>query len=373
MEPKKSNRLSRLATTLLAAVCTAATLFMLAALLVRSAAGTSGEKTGARLDMMGKYDRYITNTISEALEGVLAIEKVYWLSDEDLVAPEPNPEGYGETMNPADLQPVIEAAEELLEGQELLFRTDVTLADGSKIKYYLDETILAITWKEQVGRTVFTFSEVKIKHPSQFRRFLAGGKFASGILYTTTEMAASVNAVTASSGDYYSYRFYGNSVYNGNVERAGDSLLETCYIDENGDLLFTGRGEVVKQAEVQRFVDENNVRFSLAFGPVLVNEEVQDIYIYYSAGQVTDQYSRAALCQHGPLHYVVVTANQGGLTVQTFAQRLYDRGIRKAYALDGGQTATIVTGDELMNNVDYGGERDISDIIYFATALPNGG
>ena len=29
--------------------------------------------------------------------------------------------------------------------------------------------------------------------------------------------------------------------------------------------------------------------------------------------------------------------------------------------------------DELMNDVDYGGERDISDIIYFATALPSGG
>jgi len=26
-----------------------------------------------------------------------------------------------------------------------------------------------------------------------------------------------------------------------------------------------------------------------------------------------------------------------------------------------------------MNDVDYGGERDISDILYFATALPGGG
>ena len=44
--------------------------------------------------------------------------------------------------------------------------------------------------------------------------------------------------------------------------------------------------------------------------------------------------------------------------------------MKTAYALDGGQTATIVTGNERMNDVDYGGERDISDIIYFATAIP---
>ena len=37
------------------------------------------------------------------------------------------------------------------------------------------------------------------------------------------------------------------------------------------------------------------------------------------------------------------------------------------------QTSTIVTGDKLMNPVDYGGERKTSDIIYFATALPDGG
>ena len=48
-------------------------------------------------------------------------------------------------------------------------------------------------------------------------------------------------------------------------------------------------------------------------------------------------------------------------------------GVTTAYALDGGQTATIVSGNQLMNPVDYGGERETSDIIYFATAVPDGG
>ena len=53
-----------------------------------------------------------------------------------------------------------------------------------------------------------------------------------------------------------------------------------------------------------------------------------------------------------------------------FANNLLNLGITKAYALDGGQTATIVMNDEVINSVSYGAQRKISDIIYFATALP---
>ena len=57
-------------------------------------------------------------------------------------------------------------------------------------------------------------------------------------------------------------------------------------------------------------------------------------------------------------------------TLKQFATRLWEMGIPNAYSLDGGQTATIVMGGTLINSVDYGDQRDISDIIYFATALP---
>ena len=48
--------------------------------------------------------------------------------------------------------------------------------------------------------SVYTFSEVKVSHPSQFRRHLAGGEYGSDMQYLTTEMAASVNAVRLRSG-----------------------------------------------------------------------------------------------------------------------------------------------------------------------------
>ena len=56
--------------------------------------------------------------------------------------------------------------------------------------------------------------------------------------------------------------------------------------------------------------------------------------------------------------------------MSVFAQHVADTGCLQAYALDGGQTATVVMNNEVRNNVNYGSERPISDIIYFATAMP---
>lgn len=353
--------------------CLLLTLGFLTMVLFGSGGAAPSGRTGEKMELVSRFDQYMTNVTAEAMDGILAVKKRYWLRDSDIVAPEPKAEGYGETENPEDLKAVLEAAEELLEGQKLIFTTETEISEGSKIKYYRDETILAITWKHNEGRTVYTCSEVKIAHPSQFRRFLSDGKYGSGKLYLASEMAASVNAVTASNGDYYAFRGYGNHVYNGEVKSWNNRYLDTCYIDGNGDLLMVDAGEVVTKEENEAFVAEHDVRFSLAFGPVLLRDGNRVEKFYYAIGETDGLYSRAALCQQGPLHYLLVSANRRGQNVSQFSKHLQQMGIQNAYMLDGGQTAAIITGDELMNKVDYGGERKTSDIIYFATALPDGG
>lgn len=370
---KKNRGLRMFLGSLLAVFCLVLTLGVLAVVILGSSGSAASGKTGEKLALMDRFDLYMTNVTSEALEGIQSVKKVYWLQDSDIVAPEPDPDGYGETDDPGDLQAVLDAAEELLEGQELIFTTDTEISEGSKIKYYRDETILAITWQHNDGRTVYTCSEVKIAHPSQFRRFLSDGEYGSGKLYLASEMAASVNAVTATNGDYYAYRGYGNHVYNGEVKSWDNRYLDTCYIDGNGDLLMLDYGKVVTKAENEAFVAEHAVRFSLAFGPVLLRDGKRVEKFFYAIGETDGLYSRAALCQQGPLHYLLVTANRKGQNVSQFSKHLQEMGIQNAYMLDGGQTAAIITGDELMNRVDYGGERKTSDIIYFATALPDGG
>lgn len=359
----------------------AVTLVLLAAL-----AFSSGSKSGntqmkvSDVTIMDKFDMVMTNEISSALDGILAIKKVYWLSDSDLVAPEPDHDNYGQADSPAELEWLLDEAAELLEGQELLFSLDTPVWDKDKIYYYYDETLLVITWKQLIDGCVYTISEVKAAHPSQFRRFLAGGEFGSDKQYVTTEMASSVNAVVATSGDFYKFRRYGVVVYEGKVQRFEGKYVDTCFINEDGDLLFAYRGDMKSQEEAQQFVDDNHIRFSLAFGPVLVDNGVARTVDSYSVGEVTDEYSRAAVCQKDKLHYLFVNLTgepkmgfNERQTISAFAKNIEKMGVQKAYALDGGQTTVICMDGQLISYPDFGTQRRISDIIYFATALPNGG
>ena len=370
-----SARWGRIAAVLLAVI-------VAVALLVFFAFGTgTAEKlpvTTAQVALMDKYDMYVTNRISEALEGVLTVDKVYWLSDEDLVAPEPNQSCYGEADDPAELQWLLDAAAELLDGQETCFTTETEILEGSKVRYYLDETIFAVTWKTPADFGVYTFSEIKIAHPSQFRRFLAGGEYGSEKQFVTTEMAASVNAVVASSGDFYRFRNYGTIVYDGIVRRVNNWSVDSCMIDDQGDMHLIRAGELMTMEEAQKYVDDNNIRFSVAFGPILVEDGKMEWNGEYLLGEVDDFFPRAALCQKDKLHYVLAVVNVEDNykfmpTINRFAMQIDKLGCDKAYTLDGGQTAVIAMNDELINSVHFGYQREISDIIYFATAVPDGG
>lgn len=302
----------------------------------------------------------------------------YTIPADAAAAPKPNPSLCGSVRSPADMEPVLEQAKWVLDGQKTYFQLNQQIYDDSIIRYYLDETILAVTWQEVHDDSVYTFSEIKVEDASQFRRHLAGGEYGSNMQYLTTEMAETVNAVVASAGDFYRFRDFGAVVYQGQAKRVEGTYAETCYIDFSGDMHFTRAGEVLTTEAVQQYVDENNINFSLAFGPILVDNYQLQEHSWYGVGEINEGYARSALCQMDSLHYLVVTANTTGVhqtipTVAMFAKNIAATGCRMAYCLDGGQTATIVMNNELVNRPVYGQQRKISDIIYFATAVPEGG
>ena len=240
---------------------------------------------------------------------VEAVRKVYWIDEDAQVAPEPNQSLFGQTTDPEELRRLLEDAAYLLDGQETYFQPEQQLYKDSSVYYYLDESILAITWQEVHDGSVYTFSEVKVSHPSQFRRHLAGGEYGSDMQYLTTEMAASVNAVVASAGDFYRFRDFGAVVYEGEAKRVEGTYAETCYIDRSGNMHFTYAGDVLTVEDVQQFVDEHDILFSLAFGPILVDNYEEVPHSQYGVGEITEGYARAALCQMDELHYIVVAAN----------------------------------------------------------------
>ena len=365
--------LAKIALTCLFFVLTAAVLCLF---VMESKGAQTATQAGATSHAIAeRYNMFITNTLSEALDGVLAIKKVYWLNDDDLVAPEPNQSCFGTAKEPSEVLWLLDEAAELLDGQDTLFSADTPVWKDGTIHYYLDETILVIAWKEVWDDAVYNICEVKIADPSQFRRFLADGVYASGSKYVPTELARSVNAVLASNGDFYTFRNEGIIVYDGQLMRAKGWSMDSCLITGAGDMLMLHKRQVTEAAEMEALIQEHGVRFSISFGPILIeNGEKVEIKHPYPVGEGDIGYNRAALCQRDTLHYYLVTAckeapYESGTTLWQFQNVLDTLGCKSAYNLDGGQSATLIMNDKTINKV---WQRQVSDIIYFATAIPDG-
>lgn len=343
---------------------------------VHPGTGTAtASSTENRLDLVGKLDVFVNNAASSALENVTYIKKIYTIPESDLVAPEPDPAKFGVTDDPMVVQAVVDSAAELLDGQTLIWNPDIVRMEGTQIQYYCDDTILVIAWKEAINNSACTFAEVKIAHGSQLRRALSDNTYGSSVYMYPTQMAENANAVIAINGDFYSYRSLGITVYQRQLYRCKPKSVETCFFNGSGDMIFSHMGELMTEEEATQFIADNDIIFSVAFGPILVeNGELKTTYSY-PVGEIEKQYSRAAIGQVDKLHYLLMSINEEGayqrrITINEAAQYIYAKGVLNAYALDGGQTATIVMQGETVNRVDWDSERTMSDIIYFATAYP---
>ena len=321
------------------------------------------------------YCDYANNVLARAMDGLAAIPVVYRLPENTVVAPKPNKTAFGRSKKAADTAAVLKEASALTSGHELIWTPETKTVDDKWINWYRDDTILAISWRQRYGGMYFTFCEVVVAHPSQFRRYLADDAFNSRYRYTPTQMAKTVNAVVGFSGDFYKYRKLGIVVYHRELFRADPKSLDTCFVDTAGNLHFVHKGTLADETAIREYIRDNDIVFSLAFGPIMIeNGEICVPTKKYPIGQIHDNYSRCAISQLGEGHYLLATTSRSanGGTLQQMAEALKSLGVENAYALDGGQTASIVINGKLVNPVDFGEERMMSDIIYFASAIPDG-
>ena len=366
---------------ILAVIAAGSMLWALVNLHPDTAKDTAASGTGTRkskFDMADRMNVFTANAASDALSDLVYIPKVYTIPENDLVAPKPNPSLFGETDDPAVIEALIERSAELLEGQELIWNRDIVRFEGSKMRYYCDDTLLVITWKEVCDSSVLTMAEIKMADGSQLRRALAGNSYGSGVRMKATDMANAVNAVIAINGDFYDYRQLGITAYQRQLYRNNPALVDTAFFTAGGDMLFSHRGELMGEGEAQAFIERNDVVFAVAFGPILVEDGQAVQTVSYPVGEIANQYSRAAIAQKEHLHYLLITAGQEGNyarrpTTNELAGYLAAWGVQRAYNLDGGQTATMAMQGTTVNRVDWDNERTMSDIIYFATAQPGEG
>ena len=112
------------------------------------------------------------------------------------------------------------------------------------------------------------------------------------------------------------------------------------------------------------------------FGPALVIDgEVRTVDSEYGYNP-NGKEPRAAIGQTGKLSYVLAIAEgrgeSSGVTQQKLADYMGALGCVQAFNLDGGNSAEMVFGETVYKGMPGGAERGLSDIIYFATAVPDG-
>ena len=340
---------------------------------------TAEPKGDARgfVDLLARVEDCAGEELDAAVRDLRYTRPIYTVPEDALTGPSFDRTRYVHTQDPAVIREIVDAASVLLDGQELCWTPDTPLMPGSEMVCYCDDTILMICWKEVVNDCCLTFCEVKIAHGSQLRRALAGGSYhyGAGPRIVETQFADSVNAVVSINGDFYDYRTEGITVYQRRIYRNNPRPIDSCFFTASGDMLFARRGELSGEGEAERFVEDNDVVFGLAFGPILVENGEATHTDYYPIGEAFGHYSRAAIGQFDSLHYLLMTCGFGDWygnvpDINQTARYIQAKGVDRAYALDGGGTAEIVVDGRSYNYVDFDIERPVSDILYFVTALP---
>ena len=325
--------------------------------------------------MAFRLSNRMTTEHASILENLPMIRKVYTIAQDALQGCEPDPDGFGSTDDPNEILALLDRAKDLVGDRTMSWNPDIQLREGSVINYYYDETILVLQWKEHRNWTLVTFAEVIVKDGSQIRRVFADDEFQSFAWETPTEMSQRTNAVLGMTGDFYMYRPCGITVYQGKVYKDNPESLHHLFFTNSGEMLLTSAYEVKKGTAAQ-YVEENDVNFSLAFGPIIIEDGQALPMPDYLVGEFMDEYPRAAIGEVDPLHFIVMTVNREGprenrtVTLPEAQKYILEKGVHKAYALDGGRTANMTINGELTNDPAYRKERTMSDMFYFASALP---
>ena len=183
--------------------------------------------------------------------------------------------------------------------------------------------------------------------------------------------------------DYYRHRDFGILVYDGRLCRFKTShyaksyslynCVDTLFVTSSGDFLYKRLGESNTAESIRNYIQENDILFSVAFGPVLVKGGKAVPCSWYPVGEVGQGYSRAGIGQVGKLHYLYMSLNHGSQVarwnVTQFAQHFAEKPGQTAYCLDGGQTGEVVFRGKPYNYIDFGMERTVSDILWFSTGI----
>lgn len=351
--------------------------------------GRAEVQASAELDRLlfflspGEAERYAENALNELQSELEFIPVKYRISDSAACGYFPDPEGYGETSDPEEIKDLLSSprARQLTAGRKVVWNPQLDFIPGTDFKYYIDESMLVLIWYEPTANACGTYCEVFLSDASQLRRKLVDVDSTRYGYALATELSSQANAAAAVSGDLYDHwqREIGICVNNGAITRFSQRMCDVCWVDRKGDLHITFENDINDFDEALEFIGKNDIVFSLCFGPALIIDGVNVTPDTYPWGEINEDFPRCAISQIDTLHYLALTVTcarphylpDWGCTIRELGSALTEHNAKTAYTLDGGRTGEIILRNKIVSPFNYDSEQNISDIIYFASAVPD--
>ena len=238
---------------------------------------------------------------------------------------------------------------------------------------YEDDSITVIMEKYRENDADYNVARVTIASPTQLRTALAGA-YGTKKTNKVSKLAENNRAVVAMNGDYYLNRTGGYVVRQGEVFRKTPTKnKDMLIIDDLGDFHILVNSD---PNQLKAILDsDRTIINAFTFGPALVIDGMlQEMPAKYEFN-IRGREPRSAIGQLDALTYILLVVDgrsdqNKGVTVAQVADFMSRMGCVQAFNLDGGNTAALVFNGELYCDKSASGERSISDIIYFASAVP---
>ncbi|MBQ6961882.1 MAG: phosphodiester glycosidase family protein [Clostridia bacterium] len=256
---------------------------------------------------------------------------------------------------------------------------------------YEDESLSVRMEKRDIDGVRYDIAWIKAASPTQLRTAVAGEPNESKS-ELASRMSRDKNAVVAINGEYYIQRTEEALVYRQGIAfrylDPQNTRKDVLVIDEAGDLhVFLG-GDSQVQELVDFLQSGHKIINGFSFGPAIVKngealplperyrvrEDGRDSGLFDSAVRAP----RMVIAQVGPLEYVFVEAEgrndvSKGVTTDDMGKFMASLGVQTAYCLDGGNTCVMMFHRKYYDSNYRDSERELSDIVYVCTAVPDGG
>lgn len=242
---------------------------------------------------------------------------------------------------------------------------------------YEDASLSVKMERRDIDGVRYDIAWIRVKSPTQLRTAVAGNA-NEVVAEKPGKMARRVNAVVAINGDFYTQRKDGLIYRQGQDFRyAMNPEKDVLVIDDLGDLhvFLGGEGQA---AELVAFLQSGRTIINaFTFGPAIVKDglalPMPDTYKTRFDSDV--RAPRTVIAQLGPLEYVFVEAegrvkHSRGVTTDQMGQFMAELGVQTAYCLDGGNSSIMLFNGRYYDANYAASEREQSDIIYVATAVP---